>query len=133
MRNALRPLHVHVNHSRLFSVRRLTRVRKYANVRTGGRMPQTRLVFYREDDRAVPLLDWLDELSPKVKVKCRLRLERLKQLGHELRRPEADYLRDDIYELRVSLQGRQYRMRLDDGSEEKTDDGRDRNPASPLL
>lgn len=31
-------------------------------------------------------------------------------LGHELRRPEADFLRDGIYELRVSLQGQQYRM-----------------------
>ena len=73
-------------------------------------MPQTRVVFYREDDGTVPLLNWLDELGPKATVKCRLRLERLKQLGHELRRPEADYLRDGIYELRVSLQGRQYRI-----------------------
>jgi hypothetical protein len=30
--------------------------------------------------------------------------------GHELRRPEADYLRDGIYELRVGLQGTNYRM-----------------------
>jgi phage-related protein len=37
-------------------------------------------------------------------------LERLAQLGHELRRPEADYLRDGIYELRVGLQGINYRM-----------------------
>ena len=73
-------------------------------------MPQTRLVLFQEDDGTVPLLNWLDELGPKAKVKCRLRLERLKLLGHELRRPEADYLRDGIYELRVSLQGRQYRM-----------------------
>jgi phage-related protein len=26
-------------------------------------------------------------------------------MGHELRRPEADFLRDGIYELRVSLRG----------------------------
>jgi len=26
-------------------------------------------------------------------------------MGHELRRPEADFLRDGIHELRVSLQG----------------------------
>jgi len=31
-------------------------------------------------------------------------------MGHELRRPEADYLRDGIYELRASLQGVHYRM-----------------------
>ena len=31
-------------------------------------------------------------------------------VGHELRRPEADYLRDRIYELRISLQGIHYRI-----------------------
>lgn len=39
-----------------------------------------------------------------------VRLERLKELGHELRRPEADYLRDDICELRVKLQSINYRV-----------------------
>lgn len=58
----------------------------------------------------MPLLTWLDELTNKAQDKCRLKLERLRELGHELRRPEADYLRDEIYELRVSLQGMQYRM-----------------------
>lgn len=58
----------------------------------------------------MPFLTWLDEIPKKAIVKCRLKLERLRELGHELRRPEADYLRDGIYELRVSLQGMQYRM-----------------------
>lgn len=31
-------------------------------------------------------------------------------MGHELRRPEADFLRDGIYELRASYQGVHYRM-----------------------
>lgn len=31
-------------------------------------------------------------------------------MGHALRRPEADYLRDGIYELRASYQGVHYRM-----------------------
>ena len=31
-------------------------------------------------------------------------------MGHELRRPEADFLRDGIYELRVSLRGVHYRI-----------------------
>jgi hypothetical protein len=30
--------------------------------------------------------------------------------GHELRRPEADFLRDGIYELRVSLRGVHHRI-----------------------
>jgi phage-related protein len=31
-------------------------------------------------------------------------------MGHELRRPEADFLRDGIYELRASYQGVHYRV-----------------------
>jgi len=46
----------------------------------------------------------------KAQAKCRLRVERLRDLGHELRRPEADLLRDGIYELRASLHGVHYRV-----------------------
>jgi phage-related protein len=42
--------------------------------------------------------------------KCYLRLERLGEMGHELRRPEADFLRDGIYELRVSFRGVHHRI-----------------------
>lgn len=49
-------------------------------------------------------------MSVKAQDKCYLRLERLREAGHELRRPEADYLRDGIYELRVSLQGVHHRI-----------------------
>jgi phage-related protein len=73
-------------------------------------MPATRVVLFREANGAVPLFDWFDGLPKKVVVKCRLRLERLRTLGHELRRPEADLLRDGIYELRVGHQGVNYRM-----------------------
>ena len=73
-------------------------------------MPGARVVFYQEDDGTVPFLTWFDALTTKAQDKCRVRLERLRELGHELRRPEADYLRNGIYELRVSLQGVQYRM-----------------------
>ena len=73
-------------------------------------MPQVDVILYREDDGTVPILDWLDELPDRVQAKCLVRIERLRQLGHELRRPEADYLRDDIYELRIGLQRVNYRM-----------------------
>ncbi len=73
-------------------------------------MPLTSVVFFKESDGSVPLLEWLEELPAKVKDKCRLRIERLKELGHELRRPEADYLRDGVYELRVRHQSLNYRM-----------------------
>ena len=73
-------------------------------------MPQTKVVFYKEDDGSVPILEWLDSLSPKALDKCTVRIERLQEMGHELRRPEGDFLRDGIYELRVWLQHVNYRM-----------------------
>jgi phage-related protein len=53
---------------------------------------------------------WLDHLPAKVQDKCIVRIERLAECGHELRRPEADFLRDGIYELRTSFQSVNYRM-----------------------
>ena len=73
-------------------------------------MPKTKVLLYQEDDGAVPLLEWLDSLPSKAVAKCRVRIERLAELGHELRRPEADFLRDGVYELRVGLQGQNYRI-----------------------
>ncbi|SRR5260221_14410508 len=73
-------------------------------------MPQTNVVFYKEDDGTVPMLEWLDTLSNKALAKCRVKIERLAELGYELRRPEAGFLRDGIYELRVRLHGQNYRI-----------------------
>jgi len=74
-------------------------------------LPQTDVYFFREpEDESVPLLDWLNQLPLKVQAKCIQRMDRLGELGHELRRPEADLLRDGIYELRASYQGVHYRM-----------------------
>ena len=73
-------------------------------------MPRTKVVLYQEQEGSCPFLEWFDGLSAKVQDKCFLRLERLREEGHELRRPEADLLRDGIYELRVSLQGVHHRI-----------------------
>lgn len=73
-------------------------------------MSRTEVYFYREEDGSLPLLDWLDELPLKVQVKCTHRINRLAELGNELRRPETDYLRDGIYELRATYQGVHYRI-----------------------
>jgi phage-related protein len=73
-------------------------------------MPRTAIVFYREKDGTVPIVDWLDTLPTMARAKCRVRLDRLAELGHELRRPEADYLRDNIYELRAQHAGINYRL-----------------------
>lgn len=58
----------------------------------------------------MPVLDWLDAIPAKAQLKCLARLERLRQKGHELRRPEADLLLDKIYELRSGLQDVHYRL-----------------------
>ena len=73
-------------------------------------MPRVAVVFFKEDDGSVPVRAWLDRIPKKAQAKCLARLKRLEDQGHELRRPEVDYLRDDIYELRVGLQGIHYRM-----------------------
>jgi phage-related protein len=76
-------------------------------------MPATEVIFYRELDGSVPILDWLEEAGQRDRrgvEKCTARLEMLGQYGHELRRPIADYLRDGIYELRIRSGRIQYRI-----------------------
>jgi phage-related protein len=74
-------------------------------------VPRTRVVFYKNDNGSVPLLEWLAALQPQAAVaKCIALIELLKAKGHELRRPHADYLRDGIYELRARLKKVRIRM-----------------------
>lgn len=73
-------------------------------------MPVTTVVFFVDEERVCPLLVWLDRLPPKVQDKCIVRIERLRDLGYELRRPEADFLHEGIYELRTSFQSVNCRM-----------------------
>ena len=73
-------------------------------------MPHTTVLLYREENETVPLYDWLDTLQPKARQKCLVRISRLRELGYELRRPEGDYLRDGIFELRVGFGGRNLRV-----------------------
>ena len=86
----------------------LTAARIFANIRMV--LPKTELVLYRDRRGGVPLLAWLELLPGRAKAKCRVRIERLAELGHELRRPEADYLRGGIHELRVQHMGVNLRM-----------------------
>lgn len=76
-------------------------------------MPRTRVVFYCEADGKAPVVEWLKELlkaDPKAWAQCRIRVEQLEAMGHELRRPAADFLRDGIYELRARRGHVQYRI-----------------------
>jgi phage-related protein len=76
-------------------------------------MPQTRLLFFRDATGIAPAWEWLKALrarNPKAYAKCAVRIRRLAELGHELRRPEADLLRGGIYELRARLGTVNYRI-----------------------
>lgn len=76
-------------------------------------MPNTLVVFYCERDASVPVRDWLEQLlahDRRAFASCAAAIQRLAELGHELRRPQADYLRDGIYELRVKRGRVNYRL-----------------------
>ena len=73
-------------------------------------MARTDVYLYGNEDGELPLVGWLDKLPQKARLKCTERISRLAELGNELRRPEADFLRDGVYELRASFQGVHYRI-----------------------
>jgi len=73
-------------------------------------MPKTRVILYCEEDGSSLFLEWIEQLPVKAQDKCLVRVERLRELGHELRRPEADLQRDGIYEPRASLLGIHHRI-----------------------
>jgi putative component of toxin-antitoxin plasmid stabilization module len=57
--------------------------------------------------------EWLKDLrvkNPKAYAKCAVRVKRLAEVGYELRRPEADFLQDGIYELRARSGTVNYRI-----------------------
>lgn len=76
-------------------------------------MPPTRVYIYTEEDGRSPVLDWFAELSrenTRALDACIARVKLLRALGHELRRPQADLLRDGIYELRAKVGRVNYRL-----------------------
>ena len=76
-------------------------------------MPPTEVLFYQDEDGRAPVVEWLRELhreDRRAYAKCVARIQRLAEAGHELRRPEADYLRDGIYELRIRRGHVNYRL-----------------------
>ena len=63
-------------------------------------MPATEVIFYAEGGVS-PFLEWMERQQEKVQDKIFDAVSRLEELGFELRRPEAEFLGDEIYELRV--------------------------------
>ncbi len=76
-------------------------------------MSETNVYFYRDNDGKVPVLDWFKKLqreNRKAYAYCVARIRLLAEMGYELRRPHADYLRDGIYELRARVGRVNYRV-----------------------
>lgn len=77
-------------------------------------MPKTTVVFYRDVNGSVPVMEWLENSvatrDGRALIKCKARLKYLRDNGNECRRPYADYLRDGIYELRSQFGGANYRI-----------------------
>ncbi len=67
-------------------------------------MPHADIVFYADDDGRAPVVEWLEDLRNTDEIaygRCAAAIGRLAGLGHELRRPLADMLRNGVYELRI--------------------------------
>jgi len=64
-------------------------------------MTQTQLLIYQKTEGRVPLASWLSRQSRQVQNKTVAIITLLKERGHGLRRPHADYLANGIWELRV--------------------------------
>ncbi len=77
-------------------------------------MPTTEVLFYQEKENGkAPVVEWLKKLRKqnlKGYSNCVARIDLLIEFGYELRRPAADYLRDDIWELRAKHGHVQYRI-----------------------
>lgn len=76
-------------------------------------MPRCLAIFYQEEDGAAPALDWLSCMGrrdPRIAQKLQARIERLEEMGRELRRPECDLLRDGIHELRARVDNTNFRL-----------------------
>ena len=76
-------------------------------------MPLTRVLFFQDDQRRAPVVEWLSQLRRADRfafANCAAAIHRLAAAGHELRRPTADYLRDKIYELRAKHGRVNYRI-----------------------
>ena len=76
-------------------------------------MPKTKVLFYQDDKKKAPVVEWLMELkrvNRRAYAKCVVRIMALADSGRELRRPVADLLEGGIHELRARLGRVNYRI-----------------------
>jgi hypothetical protein len=75
-------------------------------------MPNTEILVFRDSEGRSEFFEWLAANAKKkqLRAKCFAKIVLLGNLGNELRRPNADFLRDGIYELRFQYRNVNYRV-----------------------
>ena len=68
-----------------------------------------KVIFYKNEYGECPVEDFISSLPENNSDKMWISIKYLEDIGINLRRPQGDYLRDGIYELRVKLSGKQTR------------------------
>lgn len=67
--------------------------------------------FYVSANGDCPTREFLDDLNKKDELPYVVRaLGHLQEFGNLLRRPQADFLQDGIYELRIPVKHKQFRL-----------------------
>jgi phage-related protein len=65
-----------------------------------------KIILYQTENGRCPIDDFIATLTENEKDWMTACIEHLKREGFNMRRPQADFLQDDIYELRIQLKGR---------------------------
>ena len=73
-------------------------------------MKSWKILYYESENGECKLSDYLDSLSERQKAKVFSWIEMLEEYGPVLPRPYADFLEDDIHELRVKVSSKQVRV-----------------------
>ena len=67
--------------------------------------------FYESADGDCPTREFLSILHKKDELPyVNHAIDRLREFGNQLRRPHADFLKDEIYELRIPVRRKQFRL-----------------------
>jgi phage-related protein len=70
---------------------------------TENKTKEWKIVFYKTENGKCPVYDFMKTLTENEKAEMLDKIEYLRIHGNNIRRPRADYLRDKIYELRMTL------------------------------
>ncbi|WP_405354906.1 type II toxin-antitoxin system RelE/ParE family toxin [Ruminococcus sp.] len=59
------------------------------------------IIFYETEDSHKPVIDFLNSLDTKMRVKALREIQLLKEFGYTLREPNSKALQDGLFELRI--------------------------------